>query len=160
MKRFIFTVTMLVTAAVFIGIVPLHTVSAVSTLPTTSAEPSPGCTFLGIEGKYITQIQDAIDRINEIRLEACREGVISPASGKPLTPDDYVPLQWSADLEYIARIRAAEASVTMDHTRTNGKSIWFSGPNGISSNAEVIAWNWSETMTDGIEQWHNEKMTG
>ena len=157
MKKIISTMTMLVMIVIFTGIMPLHTVSAVSTLPTTSAEPSPGCTFLGIEGKYITQIQDAIDRINEIRLEACREGVISPATKKPLTPDDYVPIQWSADLEYIARIRAAEASVTIGHTRTNGKSIWFSGPNGISSNAEDIAWNWSETMTYGIEQWYDEK---
>ncbi len=126
-------------------------------LPTTVDTPKAGCTFLGIEGKYITQIQEALDRINEIRKEACTEGVINPATNKPLTKSDYVPIQWSAGLEYIARIRAAEASLTMDHARTNGEGIWFSSPNGTSSFAEVIAWNFGETMTDGINQWYGEK---
>ncbi len=131
--------------------------TGLTVLPTTSTAPGENCTFLGLEGKYITQIQESIDRINEIRLEACNEGVINPTTGKPLTMDDYLPIQWSADLESIARIRAAEASVTMAHERTNGESIWFSGPNGVQNNAEVIAWNWSETMTSGIEQWYDEK---
>lgn len=134
-----------------------YAASALKVLPTDVKTPSADCTFLGIEGKYITQIQEALDLINKIRKEACDEGVVNPSTGKPLTSGDYVPIQWSAGLEYIARIRAAEASLTMDHARTNGKSIWFSSPNGTSSNAEVIAWNWSETMTKGIEQWYGEK---
>lgn len=133
--------------------------AAATVLPTDSDAPRSGCTFLGIEGKYIAQIQEAIDRINEIRLEACREGVENPSSkGNPLTTADYIPIKWSADLEYIARLRAAEASVTMDHKRLNGESIWgITGPNGVRSYGEVIAWNWSETMTQGIDQWYGEK---
>ncbi len=117
----------------------------------------PGSTTLGIEGKYITQIEEALNRINEIRLEACTEGVANPETGAPLTLADYTPLKWSADLEYIARIRAAEASITMDHARTNGESIWFTGPGGIQSYAEVLAWNYGETMTEGVNQWYAEK---
>ncbi len=141
----------------FTGIMTFFPASAATVLPTDSPTPRSGCTFLGLEGEYITQIQESIDLINQIRLEACREGVENPATGDPLTENDYVPIQWSADLEYIARLRAAEASVTMDHARTNGESIWFKGPNGASSNGEVLAWNWGKTMTDGINQWYDEK---
>ncbi len=157
MKKIIAYLTTLAIMITLTMAIPPETAGAITVLPTTSSTPAPDCTFLGIEGKYITQIQDSINLINKIRLEACNEGVENPDTGNPLTPDDYVPIQWSADLEYIARIRAAEASVTMNHARTNGESIWFSGPNGIRSNSEVIAWNWSETMTDGINQWYGEK---
>ena len=133
-------------------------VSAAVILPTDVASPSAGCTFLGIEGKYIVQIPQALERINEIRLEACREGVINPSTGNPLTMADYVPIKWSSDLEYIARIRAAEASLTMDHVRTNGKSCFaIQSPNSVRSYGEVIAWNWGETMVAGINQWYAEK---
>lgn len=132
---------------------------AASPLPTDVDTPASDCVFLGIEGKYIEQIDKAIKRINEIRYEACKEGVPNPASSdKPLTMGDYVPIKWSSDLEYIARIRAAEASVTMDHARANGRSIWeLAGPRGATSSGEVIAWNWTETMLAGIEQWYGEK---
>ncbi len=143
--------------SLFFNVTTASHAAGVTVLPTNVTTPSAGCSFIGIEGKYITQIQEALDLINKIRKEACDEGVTNPSTGNPLTSGDYVPIQWSADLEYIARIRAAEASLTMNHARTNGESIWFSGPNGISSNAEVIAWNWSETMTKGIEQWYEEK---
>ncbi|WP_283682440.1 leucine-rich repeat protein [Parablautia sp. Marseille-Q6255] len=132
--------------------------AALAVLPTDVSAPSPGCVFLGIEGEYITEIQAAVNRINEIRLEACREGVPNPNNGKPLTKADYVPVRWSADLEYIARIRAAESSITMNHIRLNEKP-WYdmTGPNGGSSSAEVIAWNSSRTMVCGINQWYEEK---
>ena len=95
---------------------------------------SEDCTMLGIEGKYIVQIQEALDLINEIRKEACEEGVRSPSTGNPLTMADYVPIRWSADLEYIARIRAAEGSLTMDHVRTDGSSCFnLASPNGVRS---------------------------
>ncbi|MDE7230432.1 MAG: CAP domain-containing protein, partial [Oscillospiraceae bacterium] len=132
--------------------------AAAAVLPTDSSSPKSGCVFLGIEGKYITQIQEAIDLINKIRLEACNEGVIDPNTGVPLTPGDYVPIKWSAGLEYVARIRAAEASITMAHKRLNGESIWdLKSPGGIRSYGEVIAWNRGETMTQGINQWYDEK---
>lgn len=130
-------------------------------LPTDVKSASSGCTMLGLEGSYITEIDAAISRINEIRKEACKEGLKNPATGKPLTSSDYVPIKWSSDLEYIARIRAAEASLTMAHARTNGASgndiFTLKSPNGIHSFEEVLAWNFSKTMQEGIEQWYEEK---
>lgn len=127
-------------------------------LPTDTAVPAAGCVFLGIEGEYITETQKALERMNEIRKEACREGVPNPDTGRPLTMDDYIPIKWSSDLEYIARIRAAESSVTEFHRRLNGKP-WYDmeGPHGGSGNAEVIAWNFRRSMVEGIDQWYEEK---
>lgn len=62
--------------------------------PTDTAVPSAGCIFLGIEGEYITETQKALNRINEIRKEACQEGVINPDTGRPLTMNDYIPIVW------------------------------------------------------------------
>ncbi len=160
MKKHIITLT----ASVFFAILlffeiisPSYTACALTVLPTTTDTPSEDCVFLGIEGKYITQIDQALNRINAIRKEACNEGVRNPKTDEPLTPSDYVPVQWDADLEYIARIRAAESSVTVNHARTNGESIWFNSPNGVRSYTEVLAWNSSENMLLGISQWYNEK---
>ena len=80
--------------------------------------PASGCIVVGMIGRYNADIQDAIDRINEIRLEACKEGVPNPSNpSKKLTRSDYVPIKWSAQLESVARVRAAEASIRIDHTR-------------------------------------------
>ena len=68
---------------------------------------SDGCILAGVPGKYVADAQAALDRINEIRREACEEGVLNPDTNMPLTMDDYVEIKWSNDLEYIARIRAA-----------------------------------------------------
>ena len=80
-------------------------------LPTDVTTASDGCILVGIEGEYAAQVKDALDRVNEIRKEACQEGVPDPSSpNRKLKPADYVPIQWSSSLEYIARIRAAEAA--------------------------------------------------
>lgn len=49
-------------------------VSASTLLPTDVENPSSGCTLLGVKGEYITEIPQALKRINEIRKEACQEG--------------------------------------------------------------------------------------
>lgn len=122
------------------------------------SSPSDGCTLVGIRGEFVSNADAALKRINEIRLEACREGVKNPRTNSNLTEADYVPIQWSADLEYIARVRAAEASLVTSHTRPNG-DVCFSveTPNGVPSSGEVLAWNYSKTMMQGIEQWYGEK---
>ena len=79
-------------------------------IPTDVTEASEGCILAAVPGEYVSDPDSAIKRINEIRLEACKEGVINPDTGKKLTMADYVPIKWSKDLEYIARIRAAERS--------------------------------------------------
>ena len=118
-----------------------------------------GCTLVAVDGRYATDIQAAVARINEIRLEACNEGVRDPGDpSRNLTAADYVPIQWSSDLEYIARVRAAEASVLRAHTRPNGDSCFTtSSPSGISTYGEVLAWNGSSDLITGISQWYNEK---
>ena len=116
-------------------------------------------TFLGIRGSYITDMQNALDRINAIRKEACNEGIKDPRDeSRNLTSSDYVPIKWSSDLEYIARIRAAEASVYRQHIRLNGYDCSaISSPNGIVSYGEVLAWNNTKKFLQGIEQWYREK---
>lgn len=87
------------------------------------------------------------------------EGVQDPRdSSKKLTMADYVPLKWSSDLEYIARIRSAEASVRRDHLRPCNmwpESIW--APGGTTSYAENLAWSSANDMLYGINQWYGEK---
>ena len=114
--------------------------------------------LVGMSGAYYTETTEKIlARINEIRLEACKEGVKSPATGKPLTEADYVPIEWSADLEAIARLRAAEATVNQGHTRPNGtRCFTVQTATGKQSWAENLAWNWTGLM-QGIEQFYGEK---
>lgn len=133
--------------------------SSGSLLPTDVTTARDGCVLVGVKGSYITDVQAVLARVNEIRKEACEEGVPDPRNAKrKLTPSDYVPIRWSSDLEYIARIRAAEASLVIDHTRPNGTS-WFTlkSPNGIQSYGEVLAWNYTQKFLPGIEQWYEEK---
>lgn len=140
-------------------------VQAKDVLPTDKTTASEGCTLVGLEGKYITDAQKALDRINEIRYEACKEGVWkqdrygNPTTEK-LTLADYKPIKWSSDLEYIARIRAAEATVVLAHDRPNGEDFYTStltSPKKVKSYSENIAWNGGQSMLSGIEQWYKEK---
>lgn len=129
------------------------------TLPTDVTTAKTGRMFLGIKGSYITDMQNALNRINAIRKEACDEGIKDPRNeSRNLTSSDYVPIKWSSDLEYIARIRAAEASVYRQHIRLNGYDAFaIYSPNGVRSWGEVLAWNTSRTFLQGIEQWYREK---
>lgn len=139
-------------------------VQAKDVLPTNKTTASEGCTFVGVEGEYITDAQNALKRINEIRYEACEEGVWKMDSyGKPttekLTLSDYKPIKWSSALEYIARIRAAEATVVLAHERPNDENFFTSTltSNGQKSYSENLAWNGGKSMLSGIEQWYKEK---
>ena len=139
-------------------------VQAKDVLPTNKTTASEGCTLVGVEGKYITDAQNALKRINEIRYEACEEGVWKmDRYGEPtterLTLADYKPIKWSSALEYIARIRAAEATVVLAHERPNGENFQTStlNSNGQRSYSENLAWNRGQSMLSGIEQWYEEK---
>ena len=139
------------------SVVTPMTVSA-AVMKTDVSKPKEGNALIGIKGSYLGGAQKALDRINEIRKEACRQGVINPATGEKLKSSDYVPIKWSSSLEYIARIRAAEASLTMDHVRTNGDGCFMiSAPDGITSWGEVLAWNFEKDMVHGVNQWYGEK---
>lgn len=121
------------------------------------------CVFIGVEGEYVTDSQAVVDRINEIRYEACKESVVNPSTGKPLTLADYVPIKWSSGLETIARYRASNAGIAYNllgsgHNTLNGSSIWgYQYPSGCSPRGEIIAYNWTTDVLYGVEQWYGEK---
>ena len=126
--------------------------------PEIDMTPAEGNIVMGFSGSYYTESMDKIlKRLNAIRLEACKEGVMNPVTGQPLTLADYVPLYWSSDLEAVARLRAAEATVSQAHTRPNGTSCFTAVTgSGEQTWAENLAWNYSGLM-QGIEQWYGEK---
>ena len=127
-------------------------------LPSDQNKPSQSCVFLGVYGNFYTDKEKALQRINDIRKEACNEGVKDPETNKKFKPSDYKPYKWSTELEFIARIRAMEGGLTMGHTRLNGKDIFTVQKNGIRSWAENLAWNWDESNSiDMINQWYDEK---
>ncbi len=118
-----------------------------------------GNVLIGISGAYYTETAEKIlGRLNEIRMEACREGVPNPANpDQPLSLDDYVPFQWSAELEAIARLRAAEVAALWDSWRPNGDT-WESvvTRSGDRSSRELLEWN-CEGLLACIEQWYGGK---
>ena len=139
-------------------------VNAMTVLETDVERAADDCTMLGVYGSYYSQAQDALDRINEIRKEACEEGdVPDPRNPKRmLTASDYVPIKWSANLERVARIRAMEGGLARDlygsgHKRLNGRTIWGVVYNGMSSATEDLAYNNGTSMVYGINQWYREK---
>jgi hypothetical protein len=126
-------------------------------LPTGVTTPADGYELVGVEGNFVISGQEAVDAINKIRLEACQNGYRDPRdSSKTLTLADYTPIQWSYDLEYMARIRAAEATVMTEHSRPGVASL--TSPNAVSSSGESLAWcGWNGTMLDAIDLWETEK---
>ena len=122
------------------------------------AEESPG-NFVTIRvdaQQEETDREALIERINAIRMEACEEGVNNPVNGDPLTPSDYVPLQWSYDLEKIASLRAAESTILQDHVRPDGTECFTAAPEGVSYTMETLAWGF-ESAADAVEGWYSEK---
>lgn len=150
-------IAVLLGLAMILSLLPLDAkIVQAATLPADVSQPSSGCVFIAMEGEYVSGAAAALKRINQIRYEACKQGV--KMNGRKLTVKDYVPIKWSAGLEKIARIRAAESSVTMYHQRLNGKSVFeFKYPGGGWPTSEVIAWNWSDSMLQAVEQWYSEK---
>ncbi|MCR5104581.1 MAG: Ig-like domain-containing protein, partial [Eubacterium sp.] len=99
----------------------------VTVLETDQSEPREGNVFVEVEGKFTSQdIAKAVERINEIREEACREGLAYPnpnnkeqSSTKKLSETDYHALTWSQGMEIWANIRSAEMSIAVGHVRMN-----------------------------------------
>ena len=158
--RFVLCSVAVIGSALFVA----PPVSAAAILCADVAAPGDGCMFLGIQGSYYANSQEALDRINEMRLEACSEGVKDPRNpSRNLTEEDYVPLQWSQSLELIARLRSAETVAacqvngTTGHFRLNGRGVFSVSYGGITSSSENLAWNGGTGMLDGIEQWYEEK---
>ncbi len=120
----------------------------------------PNYTTATVVGSYYANIREALDRVNEIRYEACSEGVENPDSetGAPLTLSDYHPLVWCSDLEKITRLRAAESAICINHTRPNEKRCFTANTfSQATLLAENLAWNSSKDMVYGIDQFYEEK---
>ncbi len=156
----------LAVALTFALIVPANVAGAKTqtVLETNVTEASEGCTLVGVYGSYFAQAKEALAKINEIRKEACEAGNIKDPRdpSRYLQPSDYVPLKWSSDLEYIARIRAAEAGIAfrfMDsgHDRLNKKSTFSIRSNGITSSSEDLAYYHAKDMIEGVLLWYSEK---
>ena len=132
--------------------------AATKVLPTDVTTAGEGNALVGVEGSYATDVKETIKLVNKYRLEACEKGYPDPRDpDRKLTKSDYVPIKWSSDLEYIARIRAAEANIYEDHTRPNGKSCFsITTPNGVDSYSEVLAWAGS-TIVNSVTMGYCEK---
>ena len=90
---------------------------AVSIRETDVETAANGNELLGVSGKFENVAKDDIlNRVNEIRKEACQNGYINPSTGMKLSEDDYVEIKWSSGLELIAQLRAAE-SATCNNAR-------------------------------------------
>ena len=119
-------------------------------VPLAAAAEEAQTVTVSVKGTYIPPKMEAVlERINAIRQEAMG--------------DSYTPLEWSADLETAARLRAAEASVSFSHTRPNGQS-WdtvFAEADAQNGKAENLAWNAGDETTDAMQQavelWYAEK---
>ncbi len=113
---------------------------------------------VGIKGSYYANINDAIKRINNIRYEACKEGVRNPSNpSKKLSLSDYHEIKWSAALERVARLRATESILFISHTRPNGEMCFTLDDDEVGSMYEVLAWNYSKDMVQGLNQFYEEK---
>ena len=111
----------------------------------------------------------AIERINEIREEACNEGLAYPSeynmnqsTTKVLKPGDLDDVTWSLGMENLAVIRAAEASVLWGHTRPNSyseHSYDMMEINGTAPYLENLAASTSTsyTIVDAINQWYDSE---
>ena len=100
--------------------------------------------------------QSILDRLNEIREEACREGVQNPVDGEPMRPEDYVPLEWSYELGKIAALRAVESTILQDHIRPDGSECFSAAPEGVPFTMETLAWGFGSAAA-AIEGWYSEK---
>ena len=131
-------------------LVLMSSVSFADTVPVREADVtsvSAGYILAGFDGTYYhTDKKEILKRINEIRKEAYDEKLVK----------SYVPIKWSSDLEYIAQLRAAEATVVQDHTRPDGTTCFSLTHNSVRAYSENLAWNYSGIM-HGIEQWYSEK---
>ena len=131
------------------------TVSAAENNP--DQEPGSDIVMIRVEGQLEEIDRDELlERINAIRREACEEGIDNPVNGIPLTVADYVPLQWSYELEEIAMLRAAESTILQDHVRPDGRECFTAAPEGVSYTMETLAWGFG-SASQAVEGWYSEK---
>ena len=156
-KRIGIFLSVVVAAVIISGTIACAFAAAIR--ETDADAPADGNTFVLYSGEfqYLTK-SEILARINEIRQEACAEGLRDPRNkNNNLTESDYVPIKWSSDLEWIAQTRAAEGALYMAHMRPNGTRCFTANHNGEKSWGEVLVWNGAADILYGISQWYSEK---
>lgn len=162
-KKFYYT---FLTAFLIIGLsmsakypTPVYAKDSNTVILTGLTIPGEDSISVGIEGSYVANQQEALNRINEIRYEACANGYPDPRDpDRALTLEDYVPIKWSSALEQYARLRAAEATVYPDHGRP-GSNVYIDANNKYTTgSAEVLAWP-GGSLVSGVNLWYAEKTT-
>lgn len=132
-----------------------HTFSAAPAFPATAAET--GSTVLYDLDSYDHNTAMGLDIINQMRWEACIEGIRNPENTqKVLSESDYVPMRWSTDIERCTRIRAAECSYTRTHVRLNKRDRNTITSNGVYEGGECLGW--SATVQGSLAQYYDEKI--
>ncbi len=121
-------------------------------------------TQVGIAGTYDSATAEAmLARVNEIRAEAHEQGITvdgKVVSGQPLT--------WSQAYEYVAQVRAAEASLQFSHQRpSTGATVLGDGSSFVDASGSAIV-SYAEDIAmasagmgaeQTLEQWYAEKGT-
>ncbi len=145
--------------SIFLGILlwlSFPPANALTETPCYDGEPLSGDIQVEVPGTYyIDSKKELLNRLNEIRYEACLQGVPDPRnSSRNLTLEDYTPVLWSSDLEEFAIARAVEVSLQFRHERLGSNSFWPAK----GGDAECLARNmYSETSLYSLEQYYQEK---
>lgn len=122
---------------------------------------SEGKIIVGVEGyDYSSDQKKILDKINEIRLEACKEGVPNPNNpSEKLTMDDYNPVKLGVNNTKAAKIRSVEGAARASHARPNGTSCDTVLRNLLGTSYGLVAENltWREMNNSDLELWYSEK---
>lgn len=160
MRKRINLLLVLMLSALMLGCGTMASFAATNVRETDVQVSTGGTTLVLYKGEFRTASKTAIlNKINAYRRQACENGYPDPRNtSRKLTRNDYVPIKWSSDLEWLAQTRAAEASLNMTHDRPNGGRYNSLTHNDVYSQAEVLAWNnQTDFIMRGIEQWYGEK---
>lgn len=107
--------------------------------------PDEGNVLVALRGSAAvkSEKQALLNTLNALRKEACDKGYPNPENPSvALTSEDYVPLEWNADLEEMAQLRSAEGIVEESVTRPSGKNSGTITINGTNTSREDIGWAW------------------
>ena len=153
------------------GFAPVSSAAEIPVRETTVTEAGTDTILIGVEGMDYTSAQEElVATINQYRKEACDAGNV-PDPRNPsrfLTSSDYVALIPGVNCQKVAGIRAAEASVYLDHTRPNGSSCFTVGRYFGVTCAENLQWDnpnassmagWIAEKNDWINQ-NDDEVTG
>jgi len=158
LKKVIVSVLTLVIVLTSVNLLSNNSVEASTVYDPDTNTPASGNLFVSLDGAFSTASERTlVDRINQIRKEACEQGIINPETNAKLTMADYRPVVWSNELEAYARLRAAEASVNWAHTRPSNKSTFKNSIklNNAYHSSENLAMGYD--LVSSIEGYYAEK---